>query len=234
MKKIFILAYHKIGDPPDGWHTWNYIPTSVFEQQIQYLIDNKFNVIDTEMFVRALDGIEPLPDKPILITFDDGYENNLKEALPVLQKFACPAVIFLATAYVDGYNAFDADIMYEPKDTICTWDQLRQLQMSGVSIEAHSHTHPHFSQLTLSEINDELIESKRLIESNLNKQVQLFSFPYGDNGGNDEEIKKLLSSIGYKAAMMYGGGPAVLAEQDIFRISRIPVGAETDFNDLLR
>src|SRR4051794_14549004 len=101
MKRLAILAYHKIDDnPPDGWYTWNYIPEAIFESQLLFLQQDQWKVIDEKQFLEGLDKPETLPAKAALITFDDGYLSNLKIALPILKKYGYPAVMFVPTAFV--------------------------------------------------------------------------------------------------------------------------------------
>jgi peptidoglycan/xylan/chitin deacetylase (PgdA/CDA1 family) len=231
---VAILAYHKIGEPPaDGWYTWSYVPTEVFEQQLAYLAANDWTVIDLPTLLRGLDAPETLPARAALITFDDGYRNNLTEALPVLQRFGYPAVIFVPTGLVGGYNAFDADIQYEPKEDLCTWDELRELARNGVAVESHSVGHPHFSELDADKQIAEIRQSSESLAANLGQPATMFSFPYGDEGPDPAHTEQLLIEAGYQAACLYLGGPFRASQASRYHLSRVPIGPDTDMRAVL-
>jgi peptidoglycan/xylan/chitin deacetylase (PgdA/CDA1 family) len=229
--QLAILAYHKVGDPPeDGWPTWNYVSVETFGKHLEYLRQHQWEVLDIDTFLKGMAEPETLPEKGALITLDDGYLSNLQIALPILKTYNYPAVIFVPTNFVGGYNAFDADIFYEPKEPICSWEELLELDRNHVSVQSHGVTHSHFSELSEEEQIFEIVQSKELIESQIGKEVAIFSFPYGDNGGNVEKIKTLLGNAGYKAAVLYGGGPVDPASLSPFQLTRIAVGPDTSLN----
>lgn len=230
-KVIAILGYHKVGDPPaDGWYTWSYVPDAIFKAQLDYLKENNWQVISLKMFIELLSNPDMLPAKTVLLTFDDGYRSNLQIVAPILQQYQYPAVIFVPAAYITGYNAFDADIFYEPKEAICNWQELAELNEKGIAVQSHGVHHAHFSQLTKDEIRAEIFESKAVLESKLGKAVSLFSFPYGDNGLDADETDCILKEAGYKAACLYGAGgkPMHTPLSSPYRLMRIPVGPDTD------
>ena len=228
MKTLAILGYHKIGDPPGGWQTWNYVSEKIFESHLQYLKNNEWQVIDVKQFLAGVEMPATLPEKAALITFDDGYRSNLHIALPILKKFSYPAIVFVPTGFVGGYNAFDADIFYEPKEDICTWEELMELEKNNVSIQSHSVTHRHFSTMSIAEQIEEVTKSKQLIETNLKKNVDLFSFPYGDDGKDHLQTGKILANANYKAAFLYGGPAVELPLLSKYRLTRVPVGADSE------
>ena len=231
---VAILAYHKIGEPPaDGWPTWSYVPTDIFEQQLTYLAEHGWTVIDLPTFLRGLDAPETLPARAALITFDDGYRTNLTVAVPVLQRFGYPAVLFVPTGLVGGYNAFDADIMYEPKEPICTWDELRELEQHGVAVQSHGVRHAHFSELSPAEQRAELVDSSAHLAAHLGQRASMFSFPYGDEGLDADHTERLLTEGGYQAACLYVGGPLAAASARRYHLSRVPIGPDTDMQAAL-
>lgn len=231
-KVIAVLAYHKIGKPDGDWYTWNYVSENNFKEHLQCLSDNNWKVLSAEQFLRALEEPNDLPQKSALITFDDGYRSNLTTALPSLQTFNYPAVIFVPTAFVGSYNAFDADIFYEPREKICTWDELRELEANGISLQSHGVNHVHFAKLNTRQIIEEVLGSKTTLDKQLQKKVSLFSYPYGDMGNDTKTTEGILLNAGYKAAFLYGGKFFETFE-NIFQIQRIALGADSDLNHLL-
>ena len=233
-KRMAILAYHKIGDPPaGGWHTWSYVPTTEFTDQLQFLKDNDWRVLDAAEFIAALVNQEDLAEKTALLTFDDGYRSNFEIALPLLQSFNYPAVIFIPTDFIGLYNAFDADIYYEPVEPICTWQELREMEKNGFSVQSHGLSHRKLSELTMEKQEHEIAESKRILEDHLYKQVDLFSFAYGDIGLAQAITEKMLQTAGYKAACLYGGNTFKMAEANPYALERIAIGPGTNLGLVL-
>jgi len=233
-RTVAILGYHKIGDhPPDGWPTWSYVPESSFAEQLHYLNENDWQVISLNTFLNGLVEPDTLPERAVLITFDDGYRSNLEVALPLLQRFSFPGALFVPTAFIGGYNAFDADIFYEPREPICTWEELRQLDQQGVAVQSHGFSHRHFSKLSLTEQVAEAVQSKTLLEDRLGKRIDAFSFPYGDDGLDPAQTESILKEAGYKAAFLYEGGFAEVLSERSYRLARIPVGSDTDIRLVL-
>jgi len=227
-RRLAILGYHKVGEPPGGWATWSYVSKEKFEGDLHFLRDHGWQVIDASTLLAGLDDQDTLPPNAALITFDDGYRSNLEVAVPVLRRFGYPAVIFVPTQFIGGYNAFDADIQYEPHEAICGWDELSELERNGISVQSHGISHRRFSALSPGEQDHELAASKAVLESELGKRVELFSFPYGDDGGDPRTIADMLAQCGYRGACLYGGGPMRLPLDNRFGLARVAVGPDTD------
>ncbi len=222
LRTLAILGYHKIGDPsPGGWQTWYYVPESVFVRQLFVLKDHGFHVIDAATLIRALEGSEDLPDRAALLTFDDGDRSLRQFALPCLTRFGFPGVAFVATRFIGDFNTFDDA---EPPEPICDWDELRELEKSGVSIQSHSVSHRALSQLDSREIEEELRESKRILERNLNKPVALFAYPYGDSGADQRQVSEQLRCAGYRGACAYDDRLNDWPMREHFHLSRLTMG----------
>src|SRR5204863_8460831 len=99
--KLAILAYHKIGAASKaGFETWYYVPTTTFQTHLKQLQEEGWNVIDANTLLAAVDSSQELPDRSVMITFDDGYRSVLREAAALLARMKFPAVIFVPTQYV--------------------------------------------------------------------------------------------------------------------------------------
>jgi peptidoglycan/xylan/chitin deacetylase (PgdA/CDA1 family) len=223
---VAILGYHKIGPWPGDWETWYYVPDETFAGHLHTLREGGWRFLDASTFLRGLEAPDTLPERSALVTFDDGYRSLLEHGLPTLRAFDCPAVLFVPTAYVGGTNAFDRD--EEPEEAICSVTDLKLLQQQGVSIQSHGVTHRGFSDLALVEQEQEVCRSKKVLEEAAGKPVEVFSFPYGDGGKEEESVTTLLRRAGYRAACLYGGGPQLLPDANPFRLTRIAMGPDTD------
>jgi len=202
---VAILSYHKIGNPPsDGWLTWNYIATEEFVSQLRWFQERGWKFISAATLLDGLNGAHPLPAKSLLITFDDAYESLLHSALPVLQRFSAPAVVFVPTHFVGETNLFDHGA--EPLERIAGWETLAMLENAGVSVESHAVSHRGFSTLSESEITQELEFSRQAIGENLGRNPRMFAFPFGDTGFDQSFVHSAIQRAGYEAAFLYGGG----------------------------
>lgn len=228
--RLAILAYHKIGEPPaGGWRTWFYIPEETLVAQLGYLKENGWEVIGADDFLRGLREPESLPERSALLTFDDGYRSMLAVALPVLAGFGYPSVLFVPTGFVGGTNAFEGGA--EPEEPLCGWDDLRDLERGGVSVQSHGVSHRAFSTLDAGDQAEELVRSRTVLEDNLEKPVSLFAYPYGDGG--PETTGEAARRVGYRAAFLYKGGVARLGEHDPYRLPRVAMGPTTDLGSKL-
>ncbi len=173
--KIPVLLYHDFikilpdEDPDD----FNYINTpESFEENIQVLLEYGYRPISMEELNNAYNFKIKLPEKPILITFDDGYYSNYEYIYPILKKYNVKASIFIITNKVgkeiDGKKYLG-------------WDECREMQESGlVEIFSHSKRHVFYDRLPVKEILNDVKESYEVIEENLGKKkFKAFAYPYG-------------------------------------------------------
>lgn len=222
-----ILSFHKIGEPPaKGWQTWNYIDESTFGRFLEELREECYHVLDLPAFLGGMKNPALLPERSALLTFDDGYKSMLSVAQPVLGQFGVPSVLFVPTAFIGRTNEWDRD--NEPEEPLADWDELEELQGRGVAIQSHSVSHRNFDDLDLEEQEHEIRRSKELLEDRLGTGVTAFAFPYGNNGRHVAAMEKVLRDSGYEASFLYKGGAFDLPTETPHRITRLPMGPDTD------
>jgi peptidoglycan/xylan/chitin deacetylase (PgdA/CDA1 family) len=231
-RSLAILGYHKIGEPPPGgWRTWFYVPEEIFAGHLSYLREHGWQVIDLPALFRGIAAPESLPERAALLTFDDGYRSIRTVALPWLLRFGYPAVLFVPTDYIGGINDFDAG--EEPQEAICDWDDLRELERLGVSIQSHGASHRSFSKLSLPEQEEDMTRSRITLEAGLEKPVEVFAYPYGDGGTEPRSTGWALERAGYRAACLYKGPPNPLPVVEPYRLTRLDMGPDTDLRVML-
>jgi peptidoglycan/xylan/chitin deacetylase (PgdA/CDA1 family) len=166
------------------------VDTAVFREQMTYLAEHKFNVIPFERLVDALDGKAPAPEHAVVITFDDGWEDQYQYAFPILRQLGLTATFFVYSTAI----GVDAASM--------TWDQVRELQAAGMTIGSHSRTHP---MMTAADVNlhDEIETSRDDIQRHLGSAPDLFAYPYG---AWDARVAAAVRAAGYRAARAFPGG----------------------------
>jgi len=231
--RVAVLAYHKVGRPSGSASvTWYYISEEIFERQLHWIAESGWEVIDAARFLQGLDDPGSLPDRSVLLTFDDGYQSILRCALPHLNAFGFPAVIFVPTGFVGDASRFDEKTR-EPMEPICSWDELRQLQRGGVSVESHGVSHCHLSEVDRARLVFELESSRRAIIKELGANSEIFAFPYSDPGSDYRVTTSALVDAGYRCAFLYRGGAQSFPVSDVYRIARIPVGREIELGQIL-
>lgn len=184
--RVPILMYHRITDLPENASASDRdykIPPAQFEEQLCYLRDNGYQSIRLYDLTRYLQGGDPLPEKAVILTFDDGYRDNAVAAFPLLQKYGFTATFFINTQPInDEYPAY------------MTWEQVKQLSGAGMDIESHSHSHPNLKGKPADEVLREVRVSKELIEKHTGKEARFFSYPYGHY---DQQVVDILAAEGF-------------------------------------
>ena len=201
---IPVLNYHQINDEDENLLT---VSTEEFETQLAWLEANGYHTITAAELADALEGKGNLPERPILITFDDGYIDNYKCAFPILKKHNMKAIIFLISEYVSLYPNY------------LTWEQLAEMQSAGIEFGSHTVDHNVLTELSPNSVNHELADSKNVLESRLGRRVEFLAYPCGYT---NEYIKTRVQATGYRAAFTVNLGN-VHPSDDFYALNRVPI-----------
>ncbi|HEY9747745.1 MAG TPA: polysaccharide deacetylase family protein, partial [Allocoleopsis sp.] len=184
--RVPVVMYHDI--LPEKQVFFDVTPEE-FEQHLQLIQERGVTPISLEQLATHLRTGLPLPGKPILLTFDDGYSGHYKYVYPLLKKYGYPAVFSIYTAKV-GKKLGRSSL---------NWDELRQMAADPlVTIAAHSVTHPpDLTKLTDDHLQTEVAESKHILEAALGIPIRYFTYP---EGKYDERVAKAVQDAGYLAA----------------------------------
>ncbi|MFN5862003.1 MAG: polysaccharide deacetylase family protein, partial [Pseudanabaena sp.] len=167
---------------------WDVTPDDL-EKHFQALQDGGYTPITMDRLVNHLRTGSQLPEKPVLLTFDDNYIGQYKYAFPLLKRYNYPAVWSVHTRFVGTAGK-------KPK---ATWDQLREMQKSGlITIASHTVNHLNMKNLSNTELELEVMESKKTLEKELGVTIDYFTYPEGDF---TERAKNKVKDAGYKAAL---------------------------------
>ncbi|SFP90016.1 polysaccharide deacetylase family protein [Hydrogenimonas thermophila] len=179
MAGITILMYHQIGKfPPMKDHRATYCDINRFKQQMWYLHKFKYNVISLDELVNIFQNKKSIPSKTVVLTFDDGYENFLTQAVPVLSKYNFPAIVYVVPSLI-GKKAEWLALDGHPTPQMLTLEQLREVRNLGFQVGSHNLVHERMAQKTLKEQIYEVIESKKILEELLQEEIKHFCYPYG-------------------------------------------------------
>ncbi len=198
VQTVPILCYHRFSA---GGGKMSVSPAN-FAAQLDWLARNDYRVIRLEQLAGFLDGRQPLPQRAVVITIDDGYESVYRQALPSLRKHGFPATLFVYTDFIGAGDAL-------------SWGQLGEMAASGlVDIQAHSKTHRNLIERFSGEtdagyyqsLDAEIRGSRDLLERRLAVPVRHFAYPYGDA---NEAVLDVLARHRFQLAVTVipGGNP---------------------------
>lgn len=223
-----ILMYHSISEhSSEHFRTWT-VPPQLFDEHLQVLRDHHYTPLTVTQFVTAIDQDRlRLEQRPVVITFDDGFEDFYTHACPILGRYDCPATIYIVSGAVGGTSRWLAR-EGEGHRRMMSWPQVAAIHAQGIECGAHTHTHPQLDLLPLAEARDEITRSKAELEQHLGQPVTSFAYPHGYHG---RAVRDLVVQAGFESAC--GVKHAMSAtDDDRFALARIIVTRDTTAVDL--
>lgn len=160
------------------------VTPQIFEKQMKYLFEQKYQPITFEKFISYLKEGEKIPEKSLIITFDDGWKNQYKNALPVLKKYNFQATFFVVVNYIGG-------------SSLMNWEELKELLSNGMEIGSHTMNHPNLRGLSEENLKYEIQNSKVILEKGLGQKISVFAYPYGTF---DSKVVQAVKDSNYLAA----------------------------------
>jgi peptidoglycan/xylan/chitin deacetylase (PgdA/CDA1 family) len=218
-RTLRVLMYHKVNDL---WPNPTSVPTAVFAEQMALLGELGYTPVSLDAVRDYYLHGSPLPAGAVLITFDDGYRDNLENALPILRRHGYPAVVFVPIAYLDDGRPLPHE---EPlrllgvRNETVDWDELAALEAGGVRVESHGIGHRPLSELDSAEATREIAISKLRLEERLGREVEAYAFVKGSLADYRPEHASLVQQAGYKLAFTSVSG-ANGPRTDRFRLRR--------------
>jgi peptidoglycan/xylan/chitin deacetylase (PgdA/CDA1 family) len=222
--KVPILMYHGIGGlQKKGSHPYYETATTpeVFAAQMAFLKDNGYRAVGLDELTGIFSGHASCPEKPVVITFDDGLADFRTGALPVLNRHGFSATVFLPAALM-GRQVNGQACM--------TWDQVRESAAKGTAFGSHSLTHPKLVKLGPAELENEIRGSKEKIEFELGQGIDSFSYPYAfpeQDAGFLGRYETTLARSGYRSGVTTVIGRASPKDNCYF-LKRLPVNDHDD------
>lgn len=215
--RIPILMYHYIrdfDDPNDQIGTNLSVSPSTFDKQLSWLKDNGYQSVNPDYLLNPY----ALEHKPIILTFDDGYNDAYTNAFPILKKDGFIATFYLITNYIENSNP-----------DYLTWDQAKEMKRANMNIGSHTLTHPDLAKSTDAQMDKEVSESKKILESTIGGATSDFCYP---SGKYDTRTITTLKKYGYKTAVTVKSGIAN-QESNLFELPRIRMTNNTNLSSVL-
>ena len=172
-----------------------------------YLKENGYNTINTDQLYDYMVNGAELPENPIMITFDDGYEDNYQNAYPILKKYGFTGTIFVITDFVSNQPNY------------LTWEQIKEMKANGMDFQSHTASHKSMTELTEAQLKDELTKSKQTLDTQLNQDTKFMAYP---TGTYNLYIAKLVNDAGYRGAFTIKYGNVDRAS-NIYALERVPI-----------
>ena len=227
MIHVPILIYHSVAAYGSGMKpsVKEYtLPPADLDKELSYLRDNGYTVISFDSLIHAMTDVSiTLPPKSVVLTFDDGWEDQYTKAFPVLKKYGDTATFFIFT---NGPNSGKPDFI--------TWKQLKKMLDAGMDIESHSVSHPYLFAITdQAALDKEIKTSREIITLHLGKTPDLFAYPFGEYSA---AAIATIKSAGYIAARADLGWPIkqtvfATTTDALYKLNGIQM--TTDFNRFL-
>lgn len=201
--KVLVLNYHQVNNNFNPLA----VPLNFFDAQMNFLASSGYVPITPEELYKGMNGELELPEKTVLITFDDGYVDNYTNAFPILKKYGMKATIFVVPAFIGQSERY------------MTWDNLKEMEKNGVTIQSHTLNHRALEELPDDEIRSELLNSRLVLEEQLGHPVEFLAYP---TGTYNLHIAGIARDVGYKAAFTVKYGNVDIGS-NMFALERVPI-----------
>jgi peptidoglycan/xylan/chitin deacetylase (PgdA/CDA1 family) len=217
--------YHEIAEVSETESRLAVSPAT-FAAQLGYLRSAGFTTITAgELSARLTGDIGKLPDRPVVLTFDDGYGDFRSQAVPLLEHYRFTATLFVTTGWGQ-----DADMRLAAQGRMLNWTQLAEVAGAGVEIGAHTRRHPPLDQLPKQLVREELYTSKQWLEDKLGLPVPGLAYPFGYSSARVREVAR---EAGYGYAYAVSNMTASPAS-DRFALPRLTVRRATTMPEFRR
>lgn len=194
--KVPILMYHMVSEANDPNESRYCCPPRKFKKQMAYLKTAGYRVIGLDELVNNLSKDDLIPQKSVVITLDDGYRDNWENAFPILQEYGFPATVFVISKLLGYTNEWMRKDGYQIRELL-SWSELKEMVANGITIGAHTETHPSLTEIDIGSAKQEILGAKKELEDGLARPIHFFAYPYGNL---NDSVKKVVEESGYKSA----------------------------------
>ncbi|MDP4179037.1 MAG: polysaccharide deacetylase family protein, partial [Bacillota bacterium] len=187
--------------------------------QLQYLKDNGYSTLTLNEIYDFIINHKCIPEKSVALTFDDGYNDNYTNAFPLIKEYGYKATVFVVTNWIDkeGYPYINSE-------------HLKEMDAAGMDIESHTLNHDHLPTLSYDKQLETLKNSKKYLESLLNKKVNFIGYPFGEE---DENTIKAAKTAGYTMGFLSYGKWAD-ENQGTYTLARVYISSYFDINEFAK
>lgn len=223
VRSVPVLMYHEISEPAQTGSQLAVSPAA-FREQLAYLRDAGYSTLTAGALAALLAEGAAVPPRTVILTFDDGFEDFHRSAVPLLAEHGLNATVFVTTGWVQ-----DAGPARRP-GRMLSWSQVDEAVAAGMEVGAHSALHPQLDQIPAARLREELYASKSELEDRLGAPVPGLAYPFGYSNAMVREVAR---------AAGYGYGYSVRnvmahPASDLFRLPRLTVHRSTSLSEFGR
>ena len=227
---IPILAYHSIGTHPSRSIRHHTVTPEAFSAQMLYLREAGFTALTLRELVAARQASHlPAPERPVVITFDDGFADFAEHAVPSMKAVGFTATLFITLELVEpgtGVNGTG----WRPPEPMLTWSQVEAIHADGFEIGGHGCSHLALDTLPPHRVNVELQTCKQQLEQRLGAAVTSFAYPFGYA---TRRVRQAAIDAGYSAACGMKHGLSSW-EDDLYELTRLTIFDSTSLGRFVR
>lgn len=188
-----VLMYHKLGERPRHVRLKGlYVPAKRFARQLEELRDAGFTSVNLDQAA----PLKTVPARRIVLTFDDGFCNVLKNGLPLMAQFGFHATMYVVADGIGKFNEWEQR-EGEAREPLMDKTQLQEWLTAGHQIGSHACSHPFLTRLSIQQAREEIFSSKKKLEDLFGRPVDHFCYPYGDW---NEPVRNFVMEAGYRTA----------------------------------
>src|ERR1700722_1166628 len=225
-RSVPVLMYHEVNEPAEAWGHLAVSPAA-FREQLRFLHGAGYTTLTAGKLAALLAGGEQVPPRAVILTFDDGFEDFHRHAVPALAEYGFTATVFVTTSWVQDAGSESAE---SRPGRMLSWGQIAEAVAADMEIGAHSCQHFQLDQLPAGRLRDELYVSKARLEDTLGIPVPGLAYPYGYSNARVREVARAAGyEYGY-AVRNAMTGPGT----DLFRLPRLTVHHSTDISEFRR
>jgi peptidoglycan/xylan/chitin deacetylase (PgdA/CDA1 family) len=220
-ESVPILMYHAVAENPSAATRRLSVSPRSLNEQVAFLVDRGFTGMTFSDLADAFETGKALPERPVVLTFDDGYADFAHAAWPIFQRYDFPATVFVTSGWIADAGPNAAGV---PLDRMLNWAQVRELAAAGIEIGAHSHSHPELDQLADTTLCEELRVGRALLEDAIGAPVRALAYPFGYSS---PRVRLAARAAGYRCAAAVRNVRATSSD-DIFMLPRLTIRRSTN------
>ncbi|MEZ0089019.1 polysaccharide deacetylase family protein [Streptacidiphilus sp. EB129] len=222
MTVVPVLAYHSVSEEPPSWIAPRTVTPRTFAEQLDRITDGGRTVVPLRRLVSAIRGGPPLPPRPVVLTFDDGFADFYWTVAPLLADRDLSATLFVTTGAIHPPGGRPSGSLLPPAPML-NWRQVAGLEAYGIDIGGHSRTHPQLDTLSGHRLWEEIALCKRELEDVLSRPVSAYAYPHGYS---TPAVRRKVQRAGWTSGCALGGALGSTTD-DPLRIARLTVRADT-------
>lgn len=226
LRPIPILVYHSVSADPPSWIQPFAVTPGTFRSHLDRMAELGLGALTVSELVEALAGGRTLPERPVVITIDDGFIDARHEAAPALAERSLPATLYVATGSLEGSPHRSPTRLAQA--AMLRWTDLPELERLGIEIGSHSVTHPPLDVIRRPQAEGEITLSKRMLEDFLGHRVRSFAYPHGFY---DRHSMAAVANAGYDSAVAVRNALSSSLD-DRFSLARLMVRATTSMSTI--